>query len=157
MKAEPVLLAQTDIDVPLDYARRWFYELADHPERYTFNSHAGFTFTQGSFGETGAQFQTEERFAGVRLRLEFELTGVEARRFTFQLQKPLDRIWGYFELDPLDEGTTQLSLGIGSDQAPQRALLRAPLVRGAVQAQIEGEVAHIAESMENLYQPQQEG
>lgn len=156
MSREPVLLARADIAVPLDYARSWFHELADHPERYAFDSHAGFTFTQGKFGEPGARFQTEERFAGVTLKLRFELTAVEEHRFTFQLQKPMQHIWGYFQLDALDEATTQLSLGVGSDYAPQRALLRAPLVRSAVQAQIEGEVANIAESMTKLYQSRQE-
>lgn len=156
MNGEPVLVAEHNIKVPLAYARSWFLELADHPERYQFDSHAGFTFTKGQFGVPGALFQTEERFAGIKLVLKFELTLVEDRSFGFRLRAPMKDIWGYFELFPQSPDTTRLRLAIGSDHRFQHAILRAPLVRTAVQHQINGEVAHIATSMTLLFQKEQE-
>jgi hypothetical protein len=150
-----VLSAETNIHVPVNFARSWFLELADHPERYSFESHAGFTFTQGEFGEPGAHFQTEERFAKIA-KLKFELTEVAEHRFTFKLRKPIRHIWGYFSLDPGGRTNTRLRLAIGSDRQLQRKMLQIPPIRSAVQHQIEGEVANIANSMSTLYHSEQE-
>lgn len=157
MNEDPALLAEVTVKVPLEVARTWFLELAEHPERYEFETHAGFTFTEGAFGEPGARFQTEERFAGVvKLTLKFELTEVGEQRFAFRLRRPVGHVWGYFELEPVDAGTTRLRLGIDSDQQLQRTMLQTPPVRGAVQRQIDGEVTNIAESMTKLYEHNQE-
>ncbi|MGC9522186.1 MAG: hypothetical protein ACP5HG_09965 [Anaerolineae bacterium] len=150
--SQPLLTAETDIEVSLDQARAWFLSLADHPERYQFATHAGFTFTQGRFGEPGARFETEERFHGIRLTLKFELIDVEETRFVFHVLEPVTDIWGYFDLTPVDSESTRLCLGVGSDVKAKRLLLRAPLVRGAVHGQISREVDHIKRSMESLYQ-----
>ncbi|MBN1247943.1 MAG: hypothetical protein JXC32_09825 [Anaerolineae bacterium] len=157
MTTQPVLLAEATIDVPIAFARTWFLELAEHPERYEFETHSGFTFTQGEFGEPGARFQTQERFGGLaKLTLRFELTDVAPRRFTFRLRRPVHHIWGYFELDPVGVEITKLRLAVGSDHQLQRTMLQTPPLRGAIQHQIEGEVAHIADSMTSLYKSKQE-
>ena len=154
---DPVLIAEILVPVPMDFAMAWFLALADHPERYAFESHAGFAFTRGEFGEPGARFQTEERFAGfVKLVLRFELAEVGDRRFVFRLLSPPRNIWGCFELEPASQNTTHLRLAVGSDRSFQRRLLRLPPVRGAVQHQIAGEVAHISESMTSLDQTAEE-
>jgi hypothetical protein len=133
-----------------DKAKAWFLALDKHPEWYQFESHAGFTFTEGEFGEPGARFQTEETFLGIRQRLKFELTEVNANRFTFYLREPIRAVWGYFELEPTSAGDTRLRLAIGSDKAMQRLFLKLPGVRTAVQRQITREVEHIKVSMEDL-------
>jgi len=154
---DPVLMAETLVTVPVDFATAWFLALADHPERYAFESHAGFVFTQGEFGEPGSRFQTQERFAGfVKLVLKFELTEVDDYRFIFRSLSPARDIWGYFELEPASRNSTYLRLAVGSHRNFQRRLLGLPPVRGAVQHQIEGEVAHISKSMVLLYQAEEE-
>lgn len=147
----PSLLAEATVMVSPDQARAWFLSLADHPERYQFESHGGFTFTEGRFGDPGARFQTEEQFHGVRVTLKFELVDVSEQRFDFRVLSPVRGIWGYFELRPDRAGGTRLRLGVGSDRPLQRRFLRLPLVSGAVQRQISQEVAHIKQSMESLY------
>lgn len=157
MSDNPVLIAEALVAVPATFAREWFLALADHPERYAFESHGGFVFTEGQFGEPGARFQTEERFAGfAKLVLKFELAAVEDRRFIFNVLSPTRNIWGYFELLPISQYTTLLRLAIGSDVGSQRRLLAFPPVRGAVQHQIESEIAHISASMVSLYQNKEE-
>ncbi len=150
MHKQPVLRAEVRVGVSPQQARDWFLSLADHPERYQFESHAGFTFTEGQFGEPGARFQTTERFLGVPATLKFELTSVSEDRFSFRLRRPLRAVWGYFELEPAGAGETRLTLAIGSHRRLTRIFLRHPLVRRAVQQQINGEVAHIKQSMESL-------
>ena len=155
--SDPVLIAETLVTVPVDFATAWFLALADHPERYAFESHAGFVFTQGEFGEPGSRFQTQEQFAGfVKLVLRFELTEVDDYRFIFRSLSPARDIWGYFELEPASRNSTYLRLAVGSHRNFQRRLLGLPPVRGAVQHQIEGEVAHISKSMVSLYQAEEE-
>ena len=152
MTSAPLLTASASVDVRPAQARAWFLSLADHPERYQFDTHHGFTFTQGDFGEPGARFRTEERFHGVRLTLKFELTEIGDTDFTFVLREPLPDVWGRFSLAPRLDGTTDLRLEIGSDRSLARRVLGLPLVRGAVQAQITSEVSHIKASMESIYQ-----
>jgi hypothetical protein len=149
---KPLLEASTTVDVSPPQARAWFLSLADHPERYVFDTHMGFTFTRGSFGEPGARFQTEERFRGLTQTLKFELTEVGDDRFSFVLRAPVPGVWGTFRLSRRADGTTDLSLTIGSDHRPARWLLGVPPVRSAVQTQIRREVAHIKHSMESIYQ-----
>jgi hypothetical protein len=60
---KPTLEASTIIKVGPDKARAWFLALSEHPEWYQFESHAGFTFTKGEFGEPGARFHTERAFS----------------------------------------------------------------------------------------------
>lgn len=151
MSNMPLLTAEVCIGVSPRQARLWFLSLSDHPERYQFESHAGFTFTEGRFGEPGARFQTEEQFYGMRLTLKFELTDVGEDQFTFRLLAPIRGIWGYFALSPAKSGFTNLTLAIGSERVLNRWFLKLPLVRGAVQRQINGEVAHIKQSMDALY------
>lgn len=151
MYEQPVLMSKTHIDVNQQQAKTWFLSLSNYPERYQFDSHAGFTFTEGQFGERGARFQTEERFLGIRLTLKFELTDVAEDRFSFHLLAPVSGIWGSFELQPTHSGITSLTLSVGSDRRMNRWFLRLPLIREAVQRQIDREVAHIQQSMESLY------
>ncbi len=151
MTRKPVLSAATEIPVGKDRVRAWFLSLADHPERYTFESHAGFTFTQGAFGEPGARFQTTERFQGISVTLKFELLEVQEDRFVFHLRKPMRSIWGFFELtEGAQEKTTRLQLAVGSDRPLQRRFLQLPGVRGAVETQITREVANIKRSIVSL-------
>jgi hypothetical protein len=146
--SEPILVAQQLIEVSVDKARRWFLALQDHPERYQFDTHGGFTVTEGNFGQEGSKFQTKERFHGVPIKLSFELTGVDACAFRFQLRRPPLPIWGSFSLEPIADDTTRLSLEIGATAPIAAWFLLLPLVRESVQGQIQREVDHIQTSME---------
>ncbi len=42
---------ERSIKVSPAQARAWFLSLADHPERYRFDTHKGFSFNQGRIGE----------------------------------------------------------------------------------------------------------
>jgi hypothetical protein len=147
--SEPVLIAKTEVHTPLPQAKQWFFELGDHPERYEFESHQGFTFTQGDFGEIGAEFKTEERFMGVSQTLKFVLTDVGEQHFTFKLKQPLSDIWGRFVLSESPSSATELRLEIGGTNAFKRLLLRMPLLSQAIRSQIQSEVEHIKASIEN--------
>ena len=146
-----IMKAAAPVEVDLADARRWFLELEEHPERYRFETHAGFEFTTGSFGEPGARFQTWEQFYGLKLTLGFELEEVGETRFRFRLVRPPLPVWGAFVLENRSGDVTTLRLEIGGTNGLGRWLLRFPFVRGAVQRQIQGEVDHIKESMEDVY------
>ncbi len=143
--------AETSIHVPAEQARQWFLDLQTHPERYTFATHEGFTFTHGDFGEVGARFETRERFFGLRITLRFELTKIQRYQFHFRVLKPALPVWGAFVLEPLGGDKTRLRLEIGSEGRLGTWALNFPLVRRAVQRQIQGEVKHIRASMERVY------
>ncbi|MGD2105751.1 MAG: hypothetical protein PVJ55_11645, partial [Anaerolineae bacterium] len=66
---EPVLSVQASVDVPTRAARDWFLSLEEHPERYGFDTHQGFQFVEGGFGEAGARFKTREKFLFLTLEL----------------------------------------------------------------------------------------
>ena len=142
------LEAQTRVEVSQEAARRWFLDLKEHPERYQFETHAGFTFTQGDFGEVGARFETQERFYGLRLTLRFELTEVGETEVRFRVLRPPAPVWGAFILEAEGPQQTLLTLRIGSDSQLGATFLNLPLVRGAVQRQIQAEVDNIRDSME---------
>jgi hypothetical protein len=139
------------VRAPPDQVRQWFLALGEHPERYAFDTHSGFVFTDGSFGDEGAKFETRERFAGIQMRLRFELTEVGKRRFTFKLLQPPLAVSGAFELEATEDGGTRLSLLIGSGSGWTRGFLQLPPIHRAVLAQIQREVSHIRESIERLY------
>ena len=50
-----IITAATTVSVSIAQARRWFMELETHPERYRFETHSGFGFTQGDFAQIGAR------------------------------------------------------------------------------------------------------
>jgi hypothetical protein len=143
-----MITAQVPVRVAVGAARQWFMELETHPERYQFETHAGFTFTQGHVGEVGARFQTRERFWGLPLTLSFRLTQVEAQRFHFRLIRPRLPVWGTFTIEETSDGTTVLRLDVGGTSRVGAWMLRLPPVRGAVRRQIRGEVEHVKASME---------
>ena len=143
-----IIIAQAPVQANVDQTRRWFMELETHPERYRFETHAGFAFTQGGFGEIGARFQTWERFFGLKLTLGFELTEVADTRFRFRLVRPPLPVWGAFTIEPVDGETTDLRLAIGGMSRLGSWFLRLPVIRGAIRRQIRGEVEHIKASME---------
>ena len=143
-----IITAEAAVRVDPGQARRWFLELEAHPERYRFDTHAGFAFTRGSFGEIGARFQTRERFFGLRFTLGFELTEVTDAGFRFRLVRPPLPIWGSFSIEPAVGETTDLRLAIGGTLCLGTWLLRLPVVRGAIRRQIRSEVEHIKASME---------
>ena len=140
--------AHTHVEVSQEAARQWFLELKEHPERYQFDTHAGFTFTQGDFGEVGARFETQERFYGLRLTLRFELTEVGESEVRFRVLRPPVPVWGAFVLEAEGPQGTLLTLRIGSDSQAGATFLNLPLVRGAIQRQIQAEVENIRDSME---------
>jgi hypothetical protein len=146
--------AEETVHVSIAQARQWFMELEKHPERYRFETHAGFAFTQGNFGEIGARFQTRERFYGLKLALRFELTEVGDTRFRFRLIRPALPVWGAFAIEEVPGNGTSLSLAIGGTTRLGAWLLRLPLVRGAIRRQILGEVEHIKASMQDVYPKQ---
>jgi len=143
-----IIIAQAPVQANVDQTRRWFMELETHPERYRFETHAGFAFTRGGFGEIGARFQTWERFFGLKLTLGFELTEVADTRFRFRLVRPPLPVWGAFTIEPVDGETTDLRLAIGGMSRLGSWFLRLPVIRGAIRRQIRGEVEHIKASME---------
>jgi hypothetical protein len=146
-----VTKAEEAVNVSIAQARQWFMELETFPERYQFETHAGFAFVQGNFGEIGARFQTREQFYGLKLTLRFELTEVGDRHFRFRLIRPALPVWGAFAIEEAPGDNTSLSLTIGGTTRRGVWLLRLPLVTGAVQGQIRGEVEHIKASMEAIY------
>jgi hypothetical protein len=146
-----IIKAETTVNVSIAQARQWFMELETHPERYRFETHAGFAFTQGNSGKVGARFRTRERFYGLTLILGFELTDVGDTHFRFRLIRPALPVWGAFAIEKAACDTTNLSLAIGGTSHLGAWLLQLPLVRGAVQRQIRGEVEHIKASMEVIY------
>lgn len=147
-KSEPVLVAKAEIDRTLQQARRWFLELSDHPERYEFESHEGFKFTKGAFGEVGAKFETQERFMGLTQTLKFTLTEVGEQQFTFRLRQPLTNVWGRFILNETSPNSTELRLEIGGDTKLKRLVLQMPGMSQAIRSQIQSEVEHIKASIE---------
>ena len=147
------ITAQALVRANVDQTRRWFIELETHPERYRFETHAGFAFTRGNFGEIGARFQTWERFFGLKLTLGFELTEVADAHFRFRLVRPPLPIWGAFILGRANGEATELRLTIGGTSRLGTWLLRLPLISGAIRRQIRGEVEHIKDSIETLNTP----
>jgi hypothetical protein len=146
-----IIKAEETVNISIKQARQWCMELETHPERYQFETHAGFAFAQGNFGEIGASFQTWEQFYGLQLTLCFELTEVGDTYFRFRLIHPALPIWGAFVIEEAPGGDTNLSLEIGGTTRQGAWFLRLPLVGGAVQRQIHGEVEHIKASMEAIY------
>jgi hypothetical protein len=146
-----VIQAEAVVSVGLARARQWFLDLREHPERYHFETHAGFEFTEGDFGQVGAHFVTRERFYGVRLGLHFELTEVGERHFEFRVIRPSLPIWGAFSLQELDVRETLLCLEVGAIGRAGRWLLDLPGVQGAIGKQIRSEVMHVKASMETAY------
>jgi hypothetical protein len=150
-----IITAQKTIRVSIAQARQWFLELDTHPERYRFETHAGFAFDQDDgcrFGEVGARFQTRERFYGLELVLRFELTEVGGNHFRFRLIRPALPVWGAFVLQEAGSDATSLCLAIGGTNRLGDWFLRLPLIRGAVRRQIHGEVEHIRASMEATWE-----
>jgi hypothetical protein len=146
-----VIKTEATLNVSIAQARQWFMELETHPERYQFETHAGFAFTQGGFGEIGARFQTQEQFYGLKLTLRFELTEVGDRHFRFRLIRPALPVWGTFVIEEAPGDNTDLSLEVRGTSRLGAWFLRLPLVRGAVRRQIRGEVEHVKASMEAIY------
>jgi hypothetical protein len=146
-----IIKAEETVNVRIAQARQWFMELEEHPERYQFETHAGFAFTQGHFGEVGARFQTWEQFYGLKLTLRFELTEVDDRHFRFRLIRPALPVWGAFVIEEAPGDNTNLRLEIGGITRPAAWFLQFPLVRAAVRGQIRGEVEHVKASMEATY------
>jgi hypothetical protein len=149
-----VIKTEATLNVSIAQARQWFMELETHPERYQFETHAGFAFTQGGFGEIGARFQTQEPFYGLKLTLRFELTEVGDRHFRFRLIRPALPVWGTFVMEEAPGDNTDLSLEVRGTSRLGAWFLRLPLVRGAVRRQIRGEVEHVKASMEDIYPKQ---
>lgn len=145
----PILSAQAAVDLSVEETREWFLSLREHPERYEFDTHAGFEFVKGGFGEVGARFETQERFLFLTLRLLFELTNVDESEFRFRLIRPLSTgIWGRFDVDRVGKRRTRLSLNIGSEIRLGQLLLRCYPVAALIRRQIHREVDHISTSME---------
>lgn len=147
----PVLSADAVVDAPPEQVREWFYSLKEHPERYQFDTHEGFEFVEGSFGELGARFRTREDFLWLNLELLFEITRMDEASFSFRLLRPLSmEIWGEFRLEEAGEAKTHLFLEIGSQTRAGRLILRFYPVTAAIQRQIDDEVSHIKTSIEGM-------
>ena len=151
MEQPSVVTADTRVAVSVAQARQWFLDLEAHPERYKLETHAGFAFTQGGFGQAGARFVTWERFYGLRLALHFELTEVGERHFRFDLLRPSLPVWGVYAIEPTGEGAINLALRLGGTSSWGEWLLRLSPVRRAIDRQIRAEIAHVKASMEALY------
>jgi hypothetical protein len=149
-----IIQSEARVPVGLEQARQWFMALEDHPERYRFDTHGGFAFTQGGFGEAGARFETWEQFYGLELRLGFRLTEVADTHFRFRLIRPPLPVWGAFVLERIDAQQTLLRLEIGATNRFGRVFLQLPPAKAAIRRQIRGEVENIQSSMEDLFSPQ---
>ena len=145
---QAVLEAQALLATPACRVRQWFLELEEHPERYQFETHAGFAFTEGGFGQAGARFQTTERFSRFEITLRFELRAVRENRFDFCLLWPPAPVWGAFVIEPQGPELTRLRLLVGGTNRMGRLMLRVPLLRDAVSRQIAGEIEHIGQSID---------
>jgi hypothetical protein len=143
-----ILQASTSVNAIAAQARQWFLSLKTHPERYQFETHAGFAFTKGNFGEIGARFQTWEQFHGLKFNLHFELTETSESYFRFRLIRPPLPIWCTFRLIERTDNTTNLHLEVGGTTSLGLWFLRLPLIKGTIQKQIQSEVDHIKASME---------
>ena len=141
----------TPVKVTSAEARKWFLDLETHPERYQFETHAGFAFSKGNFGESGARFQTWERFLGLTINLHFELTETGNSQIRFRLIRPPLPIWGAFAIKETTRDGIDLSLEVGGAGRAGEWFLRLPIIKGAVQRQIAGEIEHIKASMEALH------
>ena len=149
-----MLRAQDIVSVPVGQARGWFLSLREHPDRYRFDTHEGFEFIEGSFGQVGAVFRTREKLLGLKLKILFELTEVRESEFYFLLARPLSLgIWGRFHIGVDDRDRSRLSLEIGSDTRLGRLVLGLYPVAMAIQGQIEREVGHVKRSMEREFAP----
>ena len=146
-----IIQAAVEVDVSIDEGRQWFLELETHPERYQLDTHAGFVFVHGRFGEIGARFRTRERFCGLGVSLLFELTEVWESRFRFRLVRPALPIWGAFSVAPASADRAIVELAIGGTSVLGAWLLRLPLVGSVIRQQIRREVSHIRDSMEARY------
>ena len=104
MEQSCILEAKSAVAVSVAQARQWFLDLEAHPERYTLETHAGFAFTQGGFGQVGARFVTWERFYGLRLALHFDLTEVGKQHFRFDLLRPRFPVWGVYAIEDAGAG-----------------------------------------------------
>jgi hypothetical protein len=151
MERAAIIRADTSIDVSAAQARQWFLDLETHPERYQFETHAGFAFTAGNFGQIGARFQTWEQFHGLRANLHFELTETSDHYFRFQLLRPPLPIWCAFRIIEKGIDATSLRLEAGGTAPLGAWLLRLPLIKGTIRRQIQAEVDHIKASMEAIY------
>jgi hypothetical protein len=151
MKQFPMLCAETIVSVSVDQARQWFLDLGTHPERYAFETHAGFAFTQGDFGRPQSRFVSWEYFYGVKVSLGFELIEVGHSHLRFRLLRPPLPIWGAFVLEDAGGRATKVTLQIGGTARLGEWFLSCPLFRGAIERQIRGEVGHIKASMEALH------
>jgi hypothetical protein len=148
----PVLSTQADVSVSVEQARDWFLSLREHPERYKFDTHEGFRFVEGGFGEIGARFTTREKFLLLKLELLFELTEVRRSEFWFRLIRPLQvGIWGKFGIEGTGGKEARLSLDIGSETRAGQLMLRCYPVAVLVHRQIYREVSHIKRSMERTF------
>jgi hypothetical protein len=147
-----IISAEAGVGVPVEAARDWFLSLKEHPERYQFDTHEGFVFEEGDFGEVGARFKTREKFLFLRLELLFELAEVGERAFRFSLRRPACLgVWGRFEIQEDSGEQSILSLRVGSQTRLGQLLLRFYPVTTAVHRQIGNEVQHAKRSMERIY------
>lgn len=147
-----ILSATAEVEVPVGVARDWFLSLQHHPERYAFETHQGFEFEEGGFGEEGARFRTRERFLFLTVELLFELTEVGQTDFCFWLVRPSAiGVWGRFKIEEISEGQSLLSLSVGSETRAGQLLLRFYPLAAVIHKQIQREVRHIRRSMERVY------
>jgi len=151
MTQSAIIEASAPVNVRVPQARQWFEELEGHPERYHFETHAGFSFVKGDFGEVGARFETREQFYGLELTLRFELTEIGDTFFRFRLLRPSLPLWGRFVIAAGRQEMAVLSLEIGALNRPGACLLRLPPLKWAIQRQIGAEVGHIKSSMETTF------
>ncbi|MDF1514772.1 MAG: hypothetical protein P1S60_13265, partial [Anaerolineae bacterium] len=63
--------------------------------------------------------------------------------FTFDLLKPVRKIQGKFALQTVSEHMTKLTLSVSTSSGALKLLFKLPLLKQAVQNQINAEVQHI--------------
>jgi hypothetical protein len=150
MERAAIIQAIAQVAVDQTQARQWFLDLETHPQRYQFETHEGFAFTEGNFGQVGARFQTWERFLGIQVNLHFELTETSNAYFQMRLCRPPLPIWCTFYIEKNGDHATTLSLRVGGTSFIGRLFLSLPIAKHVIQKQIQGEINHIKTSMETI-------
>lgn len=76
-----------------------FQLISENPKLYKMDSHEGFKVIEGSLTKVGSIFTTKEKFAGITIKLEFEVTKVDPEKsFEFKLRNiTKGRIKGRFK------------------------------------------------------------
>ncbi len=127
---------------------KYVKQLSTGKKKYVFDSHEGFTFTNGSIEKEGSLFWTREKFLGIKIKLNFMLTRYTKNKIEFRLIKPFNNfgIYGYFGIKK-----NKLTLEIFTKaKGFKKTLIKIflPIYRPIIKKQITKEVKFIKKEIE---------